>query len=519
MAENISLNSVATFQNDTTAVNTVNNNFAAITSAFTDVLSRSGVTPNPMLSTLDMNSNQIINLPPPQTVNSPARLIDVTTPGVITITTATTGTSGHTVPFLDGTNTWSAPQTIALPSGLGVGLSITETVSGATGGLFSANSIQVADVANAGSSFVNGLIVNQVFGQSSAQGGRQAIFGQAQLVAATNATNPNRNYVGVTGIGLASANDGGTGVTSVTGLGGMFGGNFQGNAAASASNMFGVSACEFNTGMQAGSSTWAKSVAQFSSGSNDAVNGAGINTMLWLYNQGGATAKWTNAILIDNNGGLGSFPMSTTGTIFKTGTGTTGSGIDLSATAFSGSSFAGPGFSVGGTGNIISGGAGISNGTIFLFGLTSGFLSLSTSSTSNQLTISQPVTIGAVGTTGGTVTLAGATSGSAAIFASATGSVLTTNNAFNSTSVLTSGAVGTVSGQLTLNGSTSGSVALTTPASSAGLLQFASAGSFSANGAVATALTAVGPVGSHTTVQTWLTIVDNGGVTRWIPCF
>lgn len=50
-------------------------------------------------------------------------------------------------------------------------------------------------------------------------------------------------------------------------------------------------------------------------------------------------------------------------------------------------------------------------------------------------------------------------------------------------------------------------------------IQFSSAPSFSANDTVATALTNVGPIGSHTTVQTWLTIVDNLGATRYIPCF
>src|SRR6266446_6183023 len=130
MAENINLNNVATFQNDTSAVNTVNNNNAAITTAFTDVLSRSGVGPNQMSSALDMNGNQIINLPFPSTLNSPARLADVTSAQNITIINATTGTSGHTVPFLDGTNTWSAPQTITLSSlGTGTGLTLNETVS------------------------------------------------------------------------------------------------------------------------------------------------------------------------------------------------------------------------------------------------------------------------------------------------------------------------------------------------------------------------------------------------------
>jgi hypothetical protein len=53
----------------------------------------------------------------------------------------------------------------------------------------------------------------------------------------------------------------------------------------------------------------------------------------------------------------------------------------------------------------------------------------------------------------------------------------------------------------------------------AGGVKFSNAASFSANGAVATVLGSVGPTGSHTTVQTWLTFVDSGGVTRYVPCF
>jgi len=52
-----------------------------------------------------------------------------------------------------------------------------------------------------------------------------------------------------------------------------------------------------------------------------------------------------------------------------------------------------------------------------------------------------------------------------------------------------------------------------------GIHYFNSASSFSANGAVATVLGSIGPTGSHTTVQTWLTFVDNGGATRYVPCF
>jgi hypothetical protein len=42
---------------------------------------------------------------------------------------------------------------------------------------------------------------------------------------------------------------------------------------------------------------------------------------------------------------------------------------------------------------------------------------------------------------------------------------------------------------------------------------------FTANGTTATSLTSLGPAGAHATVQEWLTIVDSGGTTRYIPCF
>jgi hypothetical protein len=77
MAINVSLAQLSTL-NNTSILSQTNANNAIIQSALPDALSRSGQSPNQMLSNLDMNSNQIINLPPPSTTNSPARLVDVT---------------------------------------------------------------------------------------------------------------------------------------------------------------------------------------------------------------------------------------------------------------------------------------------------------------------------------------------------------------------------------------------------------------------------------------------------------
>jgi hypothetical protein len=45
------------------------------------------------------------------------------------------------------------------------------------------------------------------------------------------------------------------------------------------------------------------------------------------------------------------------------------------------------------------------------------------------------------------------------------------------------------------------------------------ASTLAANNTVATALSSVGPTGSHTTVQEWMQVIGTGGVNRWAPLF
>src|SRR5215469_4266922 len=53
----------------------------------------------------------------------------------------------------------------------------------------------------------------------------------------------------------------------------------------------------------------------------------------------------------------------------------------------------------------------------------------------------------------------------------------------------------------------------------AGGVKFSAAASFSANAGGTVTITNVGPSGASTTIQQWLTIVNNSGTTRYIPCF
>lgn len=109
MTDKITLADLGSLENENTAINVLNNNSAIIQTAFDNTLSRDGTSPNQMGANLDMNSNQILNLPSPATINSPARLIDVM--GNPTITVPPVGTSGATVPLLNANNTFSGTNT------------------------------------------------------------------------------------------------------------------------------------------------------------------------------------------------------------------------------------------------------------------------------------------------------------------------------------------------------------------------------------------------------------------------
>lgn len=107
----ITLNNVASLTASTTAQNTINTNSAIIQAAFDNTLSRDGTSPNAMSKNLDMNSNQILNLPAPVAGTSPARLQDVVSNPSLILTIPPVGTSGATVGLLNTNNTVSGNNT------------------------------------------------------------------------------------------------------------------------------------------------------------------------------------------------------------------------------------------------------------------------------------------------------------------------------------------------------------------------------------------------------------------------
>jgi hypothetical protein len=103
MMSKITLSNVGSLIDATTAQATINANNAIIQTAFDNTLSRDGTTPNTLNSTLDANSQQILNLPVPATAASPVRLQDVQAGGTVTNIPAG-GTTGQFLAKNSGTN-------------------------------------------------------------------------------------------------------------------------------------------------------------------------------------------------------------------------------------------------------------------------------------------------------------------------------------------------------------------------------------------------------------------------------
>lgn len=108
MSDKITLSTVGTVLDTSTAAATINANNAIIVAGMDNTLSRNGTAPNQMQAPIDMNSNRILNLPQPITSLEPLRLTDanvINGGGVINISPLPVGgTTGQTLTKNTGTN-------------------------------------------------------------------------------------------------------------------------------------------------------------------------------------------------------------------------------------------------------------------------------------------------------------------------------------------------------------------------------------------------------------------------------
>lgn len=131
MSTSTTLTTFASLQNDTSATSDLNTNFAAVNSALANSLALNGQAPNQMQANLDMNSNRLLNLPAPLSVNEPMRLADANTlngGGVLSIQGVPTGgTTGQYLAKSSATNFATAWTDVDTGLTAGSGIAITGT--------------------------------------------------------------------------------------------------------------------------------------------------------------------------------------------------------------------------------------------------------------------------------------------------------------------------------------------------------------------------------------------------------
>lgn len=128
----ITLNNVADLTQTTTAAAVINNNSATIQTAFDNTLSRDGTSPNQMNSTLDMNSNRILNLPAAVYPSDPVRLADIMGDPPTVAAIPVGGTTGQVLQKNSNTNfdvIWGTPLAGTVSS-VGLSLPADFTVTG-----------------------------------------------------------------------------------------------------------------------------------------------------------------------------------------------------------------------------------------------------------------------------------------------------------------------------------------------------------------------------------------------------
>lgn len=158
-------------------------------------------------------------------------------------------------------------------------------------------------------------------------------------------------------IGLASASHGGSGTTSATAVGSMFGSNPNVRLASGATNWYALIGSELNVALATGASVAHKVGAIIVATSSDKVQGNETDSALVIANQSGAVG-WKKGISFGRADGI--WPISSTGTIIGTNAQLYGTpvslaaahGIDFSAVTFSADAFKSTGFVVSGTGAV-----------------------------------------------------------------------------------------------------------------------------------------------------------------------
>lgn len=117
----LTLVDLASLDNPVTAIANINANSALIETALENTLSRNGTSPNTMSADLDMNSNQILNLPEPSANTDVVRLVDLTDAiDAVRSTAVLTGSASITRLLLDAGTAGAPSATFTIDSDTGL---------------------------------------------------------------------------------------------------------------------------------------------------------------------------------------------------------------------------------------------------------------------------------------------------------------------------------------------------------------------------------------------------------------
>lgn len=275
------------------------------------------------------------------------------------------------LPMSGGTLTGAlsiTPQGQVVTSDLATGFHTAAGISGTTTGnpayrysVFDFNITSDALGVSNTNQFIEGLKLQHSFGGAGFTGNRDTLqvnLLQTATTGNTIASGHSGFYVPFQTLGRMSANDNGTGLTTSTAHGRVYGGALMGQALSGATNLYQVTGLELNAEVDSGATSMIRNFLSVAS-TGGSVQGSLVDAGIWLYSTSGALMK--TGILF-GGGNVTKYPLDPTGTLIAadaTGSVTAAAdkGIDFSSVAFTTASLKMPNFTVDGGGNATLGGA------------------------------------------------------------------------------------------------------------------------------------------------------------------
>jgi hypothetical protein len=254
------------------------------------------------------------------------------------------GTTWSTSPpiFVGG----SPPNVTVTPSGT---LAATTLSYNPLGLSVVSTSDNAADLTGNGTNIPSLVVIDQLYGGSNINDGRNGLSVFTDLISPTSPSNAYRFYVGISAYSKAQVSDNGTG-GSPQGIVEAITGSAQLNAGAT--NFFAVIGGEFTISADAGSSVARKAIILLDNWPSDRVQGSLIDAHIWSTAHAGGPGSKTWATLDDDST---VFPISTGGTLIKLAAALSspsiGTGLDFGGILVTGNvmQWSSGGFFIGGT--------------------------------------------------------------------------------------------------------------------------------------------------------------------------